>query len=316
VKLVLPVLALFALGCAAPRLAVMRDTPPAPAVTERLAGAAAAPLTVRRVVHASVLLEVGDLRVLTDPWFSETDAYNHGEPLALSIDKLPKLTAVVVSHGHYDHFDIAAFAAYPDKSVPMIVRTEMVEAAKAAGFTDVRALEHGQRSDVAGGALQVTATPAAHGVPESTYVIELGGYTVYFGGDTRLIPELRDIPKKFPNIDLAIVAVNGLTVTGAGQMVMNAQEAAELVAMLHAKVAVPMHYTFHGNWFTDTFILSYTGTPADFVTATKAKSPSTKVHVLEPGAPLVLTRAPDTEDTSGASKDAPDAPHTEPPVDH
>lgn len=314
-KVALPLVILLALGCAAPRLAVMRDTPPPAAITETVAGPAGGgpphrqQLTVRRVVHASVLLEAGDVRVLTDPWFTETDAYNHGEQIALTIDKLPKLTAVVASHGHYDHFDIAAFAAYPDKSVPMIVRTEMVEAAKAAGFTDVRALEHWQSAEVAG--VKITATPAAHGVPESTYVIEMGGYTVYFGGDTRLIPELHEIPKKFPNIDLALLAVNGLTVTGAGPMVMNAQEAAELVALLHAKVAVPMHYAFHGSWFTDTFILSYTGTPADFVTAVHEKAPSTKVHVLVPGAPLVLARG-DEQDASGASKDAPDAPVTGP----
>jgi L-ascorbate metabolism protein UlaG (beta-lactamase superfamily) len=31
---------------------------------------------------------------------------------------LPPLAGVVVSHGHYDHFDLDAFAAYPDKAVP------------------------------------------------------------------------------------------------------------------------------------------------------------------------------------------------------
>ena len=46
---------------------------------------------------------------------------------------------------------------------------------------------------------------------------------------------------------------------------MNAEEAAELVALLQAKVAVPTHYTFKGSWFTDTFILGYDGTPERFV---------------------------------------------------
>lgn len=301
-RLILPTLFFSLLGgsCAAPQLAVMRsDARPAP-ITERVDGpAASAPLTVTRVVHASVLLEAGDIKVLTDPWFTQTSAYNHGEPLALSIEKLPKLTAVVASHGHYDHYDIAAFAAYRDKSVPMIVRAEMADAARAAGFTDVRVLDHWQSVDIGPG-LKVTATPAAHGVPESTYVLELAGYTVYFGGDTRFIPELHDIPKKFPHIDLALLAVNGLTVTGAGQMVMNAKEAAQVAALLNAKVAVPMHYTFHGNWFTDAFILSYTGTPAEFVAHAKQLAPATKVHVLDTGAPLVLERAAATEAASAS----------------
>lgn len=136
----------------------MRATPAPAPVVEKLEGAAGT-LTVRRVVHASVLLEAGGVAVLTDPWFTQTSAYNHGEPLGLSIDKLPKLTAVVASHGHHDHYDMTGFAAYPDKSVPMIVRPEMVQAARDAGFTDVRALEPWQSTEVGG----VKVTVRRHG---------------------------------------------------------------------------------------------------------------------------------------------------------
>ncbi len=68
-------------------------------------------------------------------------------------------------------------------------------------------------------------------VPENTYVLEAGGLTVFFGGDTFLIPELGEVAERFPNIDLALVAVNGLKIRPMlnRQEVMNAREAAELV---------------------------------------------------------------------------------------
>ena len=54
------------------------------------------------------------------------------------------------------------------------------------------------------GPITVTATPAKHGVPEITYVLQADGTTVYFGGDTLLIPELNEIAKRWKRIDLAL----------------------------------------------------------------------------------------------------------------
>jgi L-ascorbate metabolism protein UlaG (beta-lactamase superfamily) len=241
--------------------------------------------SVTRIAHASVLLDFGNAMVLTDPWFSEKIHYHHGEPLGIPLEQLPRLTAVVASHEHYDHFDIKTFAAYPDKAVPFFVGPNMVDAAQAAGFTNVRELSPWESATV--GPLTITAAPAAHKVPEVTFVIQANGSTVYFGADTLLIPELDELPKRFPSIQLALLAVNGLGVLGK-QVVMNAEQAAELAARLGAEVAVPIHYRFHGSWFTDSLILSYDGTPERFVTAVKTSAPSTAGIVLEPGQVLRL----------------------------
>lgn len=76
-------------------------------------------ITITRVTHSCVFLDFDGGRVLTDPWFSEKPGYRRGELLAFTPETLPApLTAVVASHDHYDHFDVEAFAAYPDKAVP------------------------------------------------------------------------------------------------------------------------------------------------------------------------------------------------------
>jgi L-ascorbate metabolism protein UlaG (beta-lactamase superfamily) len=170
-------------------------------------------LVVRRVVHANVLLDFGGAKILTDPWFSEKGgfpAYHWGEPLGVSLGGLPRLSGVVSSHGHYDHYDVEAFSAYPDNAVPFAVKRGTGEKAHKAGFTNVTELDPWETAHL--GSVKVTATPAKHGVPENTYVLEAGGFIVFFGRDTLLIPELAKVAERFPKIDLALLAVNGFRI--------------------------------------------------------------------------------------------------------
>jgi L-ascorbate metabolism protein UlaG (beta-lactamase superfamily) len=234
-----------------------------------------------------VLLTFGDKAVLTDPWFSEKPGYHHGEPLGLTMAQLPKLTAVVVSHGHYDHFDLETFKTYPDKGVALFVGLELVESAKAAGFTNVHGLGPWDHAEVDG--LTFTAAPGEHGVPEVTWLIEGEGRSVFFAGDTLKIPALDEISRRVPHLDLALLPVNGLHAMGK-QVVMTAQEAAALTATLKPEVVVPIHYAFRGSWFTETFILSFHGTADEFLNAAKAAAPQTKVVILSPGESLTLTQ--------------------------
>jgi L-ascorbate metabolism protein UlaG (beta-lactamase superfamily) len=260
---------------------------PAPVTLSPVSEGPSADLAVTRIAHASVLLEMGDKRILTDPWFSQTGAYRQGEPLGIALENLPKLDLVIASHEHYDHFDIETFAAYPHKDVPFIVGPNMVEKARAAGFTQVRELKVWESAQV--GDITVTACPGSHGVDEVTFMLQAYGSTVYFGGDSRLIPEMDELPKRFPSVQLALLSVNGLHAMGK-QMVMSDVEAAQLAGKLRAEVAIPLHYRFQGNWFTETFILSMEGTPERFAEEVKRSSPTTQVRVLEPAERLVLKR--------------------------
>jgi L-ascorbate metabolism protein UlaG (beta-lactamase superfamily) len=49
----------------------------------------------------------------------------------------PDLAVVVASHGHYDHYDVDAFAAYRDRHVPFLVKRGTAAAARRRGFTGV-----------------------------------------------------------------------------------------------------------------------------------------------------------------------------------
>ncbi|WP_019929140.1 MBL fold metallo-hydrolase [Nocardia sp. BMG111209] len=244
--------------------------------------------TATRVTHSCVLLNFDGRYVLTDPWFSEKPGYLRGEPLAYTPATLPDLTAVVASHDHYDHYDLDAFAAYRDRDVPFVVKRGMGAKAHRAGFTNVTEVEAWEGITVDG--LTITAAPAEHGVPEITFVIRGAGRTVFFGADTLRIPGLDEIPRRFPDIDLALLPINGLRIRPAfnRQVVMNAEEAAELCGMLRPALAVPIHYAFTAGALRDRWFLKYDGTPERFRQAAAKYAPDTRVRVLAPGEPVTV----------------------------
>ena len=249
----------------------------------------AEPLTITRITHSCHLIQIGELTVLTDPWFSERAFYHPGEPVAVSVADLPPLDAVLITHHHYDHCDLAALAGYRDQDVPMIVAGPVAAKARAAGFTSIRALDPWQATAVKD--LTVTAAPGQHAVYEITFVISGGGRSVYFAGDTMLIPELRTLPDRFPRFDAALLPVNGLQIRPQlnKQVVMSAEQAAELTAVLRPGITVPHHYAFTSGWLGDRLITKTDPDPRHFLDAARRVAPGSATRVLRPGEPLTVT---------------------------
>ena len=248
-------------------------------------------LTITRVTHSCHLIQIGHLTVLTDPWFSERAFYHPGEPVALGVAGLPALDAVLITHHHYDHCDLAALAAYADKDVPVIVAGPVAPRARAAGFTSIRVLDPWQTTAVQD--LTVTATPGQHAVYEITFVISGGGRSVYFAGDTMLIPALRTLPDRFPRFDAALLPVNGLQIRPQmnKQVVMNAEQAAELTAVLRPRITVPHHYAFTSGRLGDRLITKSDRDPSHFIDAAQRIAPGSATRILRPGEPLTITSA-------------------------
>lgn len=245
-------------------------------------------LTLTRICHSCALVDLGGAVVLTDPWFSEKPTYHPGEPVACPPDRLPRLAGVFISHAHYDHCDLKAFARYPDKHVPFLVQRGLAGKVRAAGFCNVTELAPWETALL--GPVEVTAAPARHKVPEITAVLQRGGRTVFFGADTLHIPELADVATRFPEIDLALLPINGLRIRPLlnKQVVMDAHEAAALTATLHPTVAVPIHYAFTGGPVGDRLLVKHDGRPDRFVRAVADLAPHTHARVLDPGEPLHL----------------------------
>jgi L-ascorbate metabolism protein UlaG (beta-lactamase superfamily) len=258
-------------------------------------GTAASPLTITRVTHACVLIQWQDGALLTDPWFSEKPLYHHGENLPFGTSGLPKLTTVLSSMNHYDHFDVKAFSAYRDLSVPLVTikGSNQAEAARKAGFVDIRDLAAGASVNIGGATLHAIAANAFAPSTfrfEQCYVIEVVGRTVLFCPHFLKDEPLARVKAQFPNIDLALLGINGLRIKPllGRQMSMDPADAARVCALLDIPLCVPIHYAFNGGWFSSTFLLSHKGTPAQFSEAARMQSASTNVVTLSPGQPLTI----------------------------
>jgi L-ascorbate metabolism protein UlaG (beta-lactamase superfamily) len=79
---------------------------------------------------------------------------------------------VLITHAHYDHCDMQAFAAYRDRDVPLCVAATVTGEAGKHGFGNVTPLEPWQHAEADG--VSITAAPAKLGVPEVTYVLRSG----------------------------------------------------------------------------------------------------------------------------------------------
>jgi L-ascorbate metabolism protein UlaG (beta-lactamase superfamily) len=246
-------------------------------------------LKVTRIGHACQLIDIGATRVLADPWFTQTATYYQGEPVTSSVTDLSRIGAVVVSHEHYDHCDLDALVAGGfDQDVPLIGPGTVAAIARDKGFRDVRAIEAWEATKV--GDLTVTAAPGRHGVHEVTFVIQGGGRTIFFGGDSLRVPELDTIPERFGDVDLAILPTNGLCIRPMNlqQVVMDAEEAAGLTAALRPALAVPHHYAFHSGWLGDRMITKGDQDPRHYADAVARIAPDVDVRLVLPGTEVTV----------------------------
>ena len=171
-------------------------------------------LQVTFVGHATVLVEIDGEFVLTDPVFSDrVSIVKRLGPVGLDLAELPPLTAIVISHSHYDHFDLPTLKQL-DPAVPIIVPPGVKSLARSLGERDFQDLDHWQHWEAAG--IRITAVPAHHFGGRlmvdsflrscNGYVIERNGMAVYFAGDTARFNPFDEIGNRF-DLDLALLPI-------------------------------------------------------------------------------------------------------------
>jgi L-ascorbate metabolism protein UlaG (beta-lactamase superfamily) len=290
-------LAAFVIAFLPPVDAAYLQPQPGGAPLSMAASSAGAPLRVTRVMHASVLVESGTKRILTDPWLSARRHYHPGESLGVDPKSLAGVSLVTSGQDHYDHSDFEALRPYVSPSTPIVVPSGTAQRDRllALGFTNVRALSPWESFETDG--IKVTAVPARSGVQatdfdyELAYVYELEGRTAFFAAHRVSIEVAREVQRRFPHVDVAFLTVNDLRVRPQlmKQLSMSPADAADVAGALGASVAVPIHYRYHGSWVQDALLLSHEGTPEAFSDMLRERAPRTSLLTLAPGQPLTLS---------------------------
>jgi L-ascorbate metabolism protein UlaG (beta-lactamase superfamily) len=215
-----------------------------------------------RVTHvgtATVLLEIGGLRILTDPALDPAGRrYSFGwglgsfksEAPALPPGGLGKVDAILLSHDHHaDNFDDAGreFA----KSVARVVTT--VSGARRVGSNAIGLAPWSSTEIKAsdGTSVRVTATPARHGPPGVTlvewetigFLLEWAEHTVYISGDTVFFGGIEEVAKR-AKVGLALLHLGGVAfgLTGPIKYTFTGAAAAKAAQALGCKTIVPVHY--------------------------------------------------------------------------
>jgi L-ascorbate metabolism protein UlaG (beta-lactamase superfamily) len=168
--------------------------------------------------HATVLLRIGQMNILTDPVFSSRVGIGMGlmtvgprrlQSPALSIDRLPPLDLILISHAHFDHLDRPSLVRLPKKT-PVITSHHTHDLIRDLGFGNVSELQWGQSLRI--GEVNVTARQVAHWGARTfydkhrgfnAYLLESSRRRVLYGGDTAYHDGFRDLGA----VDLAILGI-------------------------------------------------------------------------------------------------------------
>ncbi len=249
------------------------------------------PLRITWVGHATVLIEVGGRRFLTDPFLRDRlgPLRRHGG--AVDMAALGRVDAVLLSHAHPDHFDRRSLRRLEGDPL-MVVPTGLGRVVERMGLV-ARELAVDERMDVGG--IGVTAVPAHHGRwPRHPSAIALGYLvegppSVYFAGDTS---SFRDLGRLAGRVDVALLPI-GSWGPHAAPWHLGPRGAARLANRIDARVVVPIHW---GTLYPAGLARVWSG-PLDkpavqFRTACAALAPATELRVLAPGEATTVALTP------------------------
>jgi L-ascorbate metabolism protein UlaG (beta-lactamase superfamily) len=221
--------------------------------------------SVQFIGTATTLIRYQGMTILTDPNFLHRGDHVHlGYGMhstrltnpAIDFDQLPAIDFVLLSHLHEDHFDKLVEARLP-KHTPILTTCSAARTLRRRGFTSTYALRVWDYVTVRKGhvSLRVTSMPGTHGpIVVATALPDVMGsmldlrnerdgrvYRMYISGDTLVHDDLYEIPRRYKNIDLALLHLGGTRVLGI-LVTMDAQQGIECLRIIQPDLAIPIHY--------------------------------------------------------------------------
>jgi L-ascorbate metabolism protein UlaG (beta-lactamase superfamily) len=249
-----------------------------------VAGPEAADVALRWLGHASVLIALNGVQLVTDPVLRGRVGPLVRVAPPVRVDGLGRIDAIFLSHLHADHTDLPSLRRIGSRT-DVLAPYPAGSWLRSKGLVAVREMRSGDETSI--GPVQVTATAASHdrrrrpfgpSADPIGYLIR-GSRSVYFAGDTDLDPAMADLRG---SVDIALVPIWGWGRSlGAGHL--DPDRAAQAVALIAPEVAIPIHW--------GTFALrGRTLRPADmerpaveFVALARRRAPRVEVKVLAPG---------------------------------
>ncbi|OON81949.1 hypothetical protein B1H18_06445 [Streptomyces tsukubensis] len=246
-------------GAIRPRAEGTLDIPLLPFAPEPLPHAGPDTVAVSWAGHASWVVRIGGLTVLTDPVWSRRILGTPARvtPAGIPWSALPPVDAVVISHNHYDHMDAPTLNRLP-RTTPVLVPAGLGRWFRRRRFAHVTELDWWEAAELDG--VRFDFVPAHHwskrGLSDTCRSLWGGwmmtdgsGRRVYFAGDTGYGHWFTDIGRRYPGIDLALMPIGAYAPRWwLSDVHCDPEEAVRAVEDVGARRMAPMHWA--------TFLLS------------------------------------------------------------
>jgi L-ascorbate metabolism protein UlaG (beta-lactamase superfamily) len=231
--------------------------------------------------HATVLIQVDGVNILTDPIFSDRASPitflgpKRVRPPSVKIDDLPVIDAVLISHNHFDHLDLDSLKKLSQKFPKMIILIGLANGKllQSNGLTQFKELDWWESYEFQH--LKIAFTPSMHWSARGlfdrfetlwgSYFIQAKNKKIYFAGDTGYGRHFKLIEEKYGSVDVALLPIGAYEPRWFMQNYhTNPHEAVQAMIDLKAKKAFGIHF--------DTFQLAdeeYGQAPRDLAKALK-----------------------------------------------
>lgn len=225
-------------------------------------------IAVTFINHATALIQIPEGNILTDPIFSErASPFQWIGPKrvhkpGLTIDELPKIDVILLSHNHYDHMDLPSLQTIVAKnqhdhqiSPLILVPLGNKKILTDAGLSNVVELDWWQEYQQ--NSLKITLTPNQHWSKRITvgrnralwggFVIVGKQARVYFAGDTGYSGHFKEIAQRFGPMDISLLPIGAYEPRWFMQHHhMNPAEAVRAHLDLQSHRSMAIHFgTFH-----------------------------------------------------------------------
>jgi len=244
-----------------PRMLFTRRTPwprRVPVTRRPLPAVGPGDIAITWVGHSTFLFQTDRGNFLTDPvWSERASPVQFAGPRrvrdpGLSLDALPDIAMVLVSHNHYDHFDRSTLRVLEQRYHPLFV-TPLGNAPllRTVGARRIIELDWWQAAD--GTPVPVTLTPAQHFSARTPFdrnralwggfALQIGGRLIYFAGDSGYGPHFKQIRAQLGAPDLALLPIGAYEPRWFMQAIhMNLAEAVRTHGDLESRLSVAMHF--------------------------------------------------------------------------
>jgi len=241
--------------------------------------------------HSTVLVDLDGVRVLTDPLFGHMGAGSIRRQVpAVAPDGLLGLSAVFISHGHWDHLDLASLRALPGQPA-FIVPAGLGRVVSKAARGPVHELRAGDRLQIGG--LKLEAVHAEHSRRRSLFttaeaalgILITGSTSVYFAGDTDLFEDMANLAGR---VDVALLPVGGWG-PRLGRGHLDPRRAAEATVRIRPSIAMPIHWgTLYPLGLRRLARRRFESPGEAFREAVDARGQGVDVRILQPGQSMPL----------------------------